>query len=520
MSDDVIVRCTAHGMQRVHHHSRTVGRTTGSSADDNGARWPMTGTRGSAAPYNIERHRSPDGTMTLFAVRGYTTEECPPHTPEGSARAEHEFHVGDVVTMRTTHAGLDVSERLIVADVAPDRRDPGAALVRVNRPDNPGVHVNTFFARRLRLINPAPNSGQTTPQESTMPITTGSVVTVMTGGTRPTSTNPDHQFVVVVEDGDTRSICAAYTGITDNYSGHGWVVNGLSRGRVPDGPLRQYITDHNVSMWSIETRHLVPVPEAEVRLPEGMAALRNHLTGGAETPTETEVNIHPLTSATVRQHYGRRVMLHSILGTLNGNRITFGCQTFDLSVVQRAHGSITFEEGGVRVSMPTTLPTAYEGTDYVTVGDRRLSRNDVSAYTQRVILDGSAPEAVTHDGIVMQHGFYGCSEHEHEVIFLLTDHHGEARMGKLRENIAAEGGIVGLRTGLDDLNFRDCRPVSTSCTASTMRLAHQRTYSVVPTRSEQQAALIEAGFTPVTVPTGRREMTLCNETGAPITRAA
>jgi hypothetical protein len=172
-------------------------------------------------------------------------------------------------------------------------------------------------------------------------------------------------------------------------------------------------------------------------------------------------------------------------GTVDGRAVTFGCKTTPFTALHRTGAKVTFTEEGVRVRVDAVVDD-----EAVSAFGHRINTTDLTEWCDSVTVQALAPVL---NALVMEHGFYGCAEHEGEVIFVGNGHeNGRGPLVPLVGKVYPESagnrrlsGIVGLRAGLRDLHFRDCIPVFGTTTAHTMNLVQTRAWSLVPVTEAQ-----------------------------------
>lgn len=387
------------------------------------------------------------------------------------------------------------------------------------------------YARANGITFATEQDTTTTEESSTMTMTPGTVVT--SRGTRPTSVGRVRHLVVLGPNPTVQNRVVVACAV-DQTAGTGWgwgyAQNSTYLRSLPQ-EVRDYIATHRVTMWSVPEGDLVPVDTPA--LTGGMERLRQFLLTREEAaPSSGQVDIRPLDDAKVRQYPS--FTLHSILGTRRGNNIIFGCQTFDIAVVAAANGTISFEDGGVRVSMPATGRVNGWGEAQITVGDRTLSAYNVNDYTERITADPAAVVTTpVEDAVVMRTGYYGCEAHPNEVLHLTRGAAGQIRLSKvypLRSGDRAElnrpelTGIIGQRSGLRGRHFRDCRPVLGSTSDQVMYTDDQSRYALVPTDESQREWLSANRYAlasmPVTAAGPTVHIVECNAEGQPVVTTA
>lgn len=245
-----------------------------------------------------------------------------------------------------------------------------------------------------------------------------------------------------------------------------------------------------------------------------------------DAPALVEVGqeLHPLTMQALRDHVppGSVLTVRSRAnGQERGRHVQFGCKSFEHTQLRDARATVTYlDSGAVQASADITTGTS---TEYLTMAGQQISLGELSDYAASVIVKEVA-QRVVDNAFVMEHGFYGCATHPGEIIFVGN---GRVRgdtvpvVGKMHP-VGTEDhrltGTVGQTDGLTNVNFRDCTPIVSGTTATTMNLVSERRWALVPA-TEAQIARVRSmtRYRPVLGHTEHHtRLTECNHTGDPV----
>lgn len=322
--------------------------------------------------------------------------------------------------------------------------------------------------------------------------------------------------------------------------------------RMPVGSEAAELATPRMEAWSVQTPLLQHAPagtDADEVLEPRIRRARNRLIAARPVPetrdadtttTESETtpvpeptsrftvgeNLHPLSFETLRDLPRGSVLTITSRprGTLNTPYVQFGCQSWALDVLQRAHATMTFTTEGTSVTCDYT----HDGrnTGEITVLGNRIDLGEFNNYAASVIIKELAT-VIPDNAFVMEHGFYGCAAHDNCVIFVGNGHPNGSRQplpvtGRLNRGGSTEvsnrlTGTVGMVEGLRNRNLRECTPVNSPTTAVTMNLTAERRWSLVPCTPEQierNAALPRYRMTVAAMEAER--VTLCSSEGTPV----
>lgn len=363
----------------------------------------------------------------------YTSHQASPH------------HHSREANLRRGLAAWDTTEQWLLMTGALGSSPP-SGVERYAAPDGTQYRFSRD-AYTTELTDPS----QITPEEPAMPINT---VRPVTAGDPPT--------IDEVLEVTRRHPSGANLELGDRV-----VVR-----RITTGEGRPYVRCERVTSpngtWSVmfdDLQHVVEVsqavtPEAEDLYPLGPEKLRGR---------------------------GSVIITSKPVGTLTSDTIQFGCQSWPMSALADAHGTMAFTPTGVQVTVevPTAVPHGY-----LRIGDRDLRWDAVNEFAERITA-GTAPPRAPHNAVVMEHGFYTCRNADHRhTLFLLPGERGETVMGAVDHT--GSNGVVGQRRGLHGAGgLANCQPRSTPCTSNIMRLG--RGWSLVPVPEDRMSWLREQG---------------------------
>lgn len=485
-----VYRCTcAHTSGNDHTHSRPVGEASTHPWDGSAGFITTSARPGTPAPAGFERHEAPDGTPYLFR----TDDALPLLIEDTRPRDDYQFYAGDrvVLTSRRNVASGEVAwpEGKHATVLGPHEEDPGfGPRTGRNRwfdiEDEDGNRTY-IFGHRLRLTDPVSQIRDTTTtqrESTTMPeFQTGdAVVSSRTGPVGSTIGQTPFIFA------DSRP-----AGALTIHPTYGWLLSGRTS-EVPEqirpvvgdahawyfdlGPLR-HATEEEVAAQSQEFRDL-------------QARIRTAM--GTTVEAQPQIDLYPLTYDKAREYRGREVTLHSIEGQRNGNDVVFGCQRWSLQALATEGNVITF--GADNTITVVGKARIEQDGETVFIADRRRGIGDVNDYTRHVYVD-PAPAASLANAVLMPLGYYGCANHEHQILHLFRDDRGNPLLARIQQQGTASHrltGIVGIRGGLADSAFSGCVPVFSDTTARIMNVEREDRYALVPATEAQRTAIAAA----------------------------